>query len=406
MDQVMEQLDAFWAVVLQVWHTGVFGAPLGRYLLAVVIMIGFLMIRHLFSVVVIGFIKRLTKKTTTDIDDRILETLEGPLKFVPVVLGVFLALQALPLEEGYRTYGEETLNALIYFVFFWAAYNLVEPVGHVIRRVNQFLTGAIMDWLIRGMKVFVVLLGAAAILENFGIPVAPIIGGLGLFGVAVALGAQDMFKNLIAGVTIIAERRFRKGDWIKVEGIVEGIVEEIGFRSTHVRRFDKAPVYVPNAELSFNPLTNFSRMTFRRIYWIIGVTYDTNIEQLRQIREGLEAYILESDDFVSPEEASTFVRIDKFNDSSIDIMVYCFTRTTVWGEWLQCKERLAYQAIEVVEGAGSSFAFPSQSLYVETFPDDAPEVFVPPKAEDASAKAPAASKTAARKGGSDGPKAS
>ena len=169
-----------------------------------------------------------------------------------------------------------------------------------------------------------------------------------------------------------------KGDWIKVDGIVEGTVEKIGFRSTLVRRFDKAPVHVPNTNLSDSAVTNFSRMTHRRIYWKLGVEYKTTVDQLRLIRDQIEAFVLGSDDFAHPPEVSTFVRIDAFNDSSIDIMLYCFTRTTNWGEWLEIKEDLAYRIKDIVEGAGTGFAFPSQSIYVEALPADRPEMFVLP----------------------------
>jgi len=223
------------------------------------------------------------------------------------------------------------------------------------------------------------------VLEIWGIQVGPILAGLGLFGVAVALGAQDLFKNLIAGILIIAERRFNKGDWIRVDGVVEGTVEQIGFRSTMVRRFDKAPVYVPNTDLSENAVTNFTAMTHRRIYWHIGVEYSTTLDQLKAIRDQIEAYIFNEAEFANPEDVSTFVRIDRFSNSSIDIMLYCFTNTTNWGEWLEIKERLAYKVKQIVEGTGTGFAFPSQSLYVQAVPGEAPEVFVPPSAKPNSA---------------------
>jgi MscS family membrane protein len=235
-----------------------------------------------------------------------------------------------------------------------------------------------VEWLLKSIRVAFLFIGAGTILEIWGIKILPLLAGLGLFGVAVALGAQDLFKNLISGLLIIAERRFSPGDWIAVEGVVEGTVETIGFRSTLVRRFDKAPVFVPNANLSDNVVTNFSAMTHRRIYWTIGVLYSTRVEQLRRIRDGIERYILDSDDFAHPPEVPAFVRIDRFGDSSIDIMVYCFTRTTVWGEWLEIKEDLACRIKEIVEEAGSGFALPSRSLYLESIPAGAPEPFVPP----------------------------
>ncbi|MBL4601876.1 MAG: mechanosensitive ion channel family protein, partial [Emcibacteraceae bacterium] len=200
---------------------------------------------------------------------------------------------------------------------------------------------------------------------------------LGLFGVAVALGAQDLFKNLISGLFIIGERRFHPGDWVKVDGIVEGTVEDIGFRTTTIIQFDKAPVYVPNSKLSDNATINFSRMSHRRIYWKIGLVYDTSIEQLKAIREQIEHYIMNNNDFAHPPEVATFVRIDSFNDSSIDLMLYCFTKTTDWGEWLEIKEQFALTIKDIVAKNGSAFAFPSQSIYIEnTSSQNIPENFL------------------------------
>ena len=129
-----------------------------------------------------------------------------------------------------------------------------------------------------------------------------------LFGVAVALGAQDLFKNLISGILIIAEKRFNTGDFIKVEGTVEGIVETIGFRSTVVRRLDSAPVFVPNAQLSDTAVTNCPSRRHRRINWTIGLEYRTSVDQLRSIRDGIESYITKNDAFVKPPENILFVQ--------------------------------------------------------------------------------------------------
>jgi MscS family membrane protein len=120
-------------------------------------------------------------------------------------------------------------------------------------------------------------------------------------------------------------------------------------------------------------------MTHRRIYWKVGVVYSTTIDQLRIIRDGITEFITSSDDFESPENVSTFVHVDTFSDSSIDIMVYCFTKTTNWGEWLEIKEKLAFSIKEIVEDkAGTSFAFPSTSIYLEKMPEESPETFFPP----------------------------
>lgn len=374
----MEKLKQFYLLVQDVWKNGLFGIDIGHFIVAVLIFFAFILLRRLFARFIIGRIKAVTKRTKTVIDDDILEALEKPVQFIPVVLGVFFAAEYLPIYGGIEIITNKFVRSLIVFVIFWGLVNLLKPMSFLLRRLEKIFTSSMVDWLLKAIKVTFIFIGAATILEIWGIKIGPILAGLGLFGVAVALGAQDLFKNLISGILVIAEKRFNIGDWIRVDGIVEGTVESIGFRSTLVRRFDKAPVFVPNSKLSDHAVINFSSMTHRRIYWKIGVEYRTTVEQLRQIRDSIEQYILESEYFAKPPKIPMFVRIDRFSDSSIDIMVYCFTKTTEWGKWLEIKETLAYRIKEIVEEAGSAFAFPSQSLYVETLPTEVAEIFVPP----------------------------
>ena len=379
-----EHLQEFWSLVEDIWTRGFLGIQVNRLLIACGIILAFLILRHLFTMIVMNRLYRWAEGTKSTLDDEAVEALAPPVRFIPVVIGIFIAVGYLSLDGKLGDIADNILRSLVVFELFWLLHAAIGPFSFVFGKLERIFTRPMVEWLVRAIRIGVAFIGGAIILELWGIEVGPILAGAGLLGVAVALGAQDLFKNLIAGILVIAEKRFQPGDWVRVDGVVEGTVETIGFRSTRVRRFDKAPVYVPNAKLSDNAVTNFSDMTHRRIFWMIGVEYRSTVEQLRQIRDGIEAYVLESDDFASPEEVSTFVRIDSFNDSSIDIMLYCFTKTTDWGEWLAIKEKLAYQIMDVVHGAEAGFAFPSQSLYVEALPDDRPETFVPP--EDGGSK--------------------
>ena len=132
---------------------------------------------------------------------------------------------------------------------------------------------------------------------------------------------------------------------------------------------------VPNAKLSDTAVVNFASMSHRRIFWRIGVEYKTRGDQLRQIRDRIEAYILGNENFAKPPEVPTFVRIDRFSESSIDIMLYCFTKTTEWGKWLEIKEQLAFAIMEIFEEANAAFAFPSQSVYLENLSNGEPDIF-------------------------------
>ncbi|MAI61340.1 MAG: mechanosensitive ion channel protein MscS [Micavibrio sp. TMED27] len=366
-----ENLNLLWEQTKEVWNHGLLGIDIGSIIIAVLIFAGFLLIRGLFSKYVLYKLHQLTKKSETDLDDKIVDALIPPVKFIPIILGIFFASQYLKLDETADIFFSRIMRSLIAFTIFWAIHRAAEPLSTGVKKLERILTPTMVQWLFKFVKVIVIFIGAAVILEIWGIAIGPLLAGLGLFGAAVALGAQDLFKNLIGGLTIIAEKRFHPGEWIKVDGVVEGTVEDIGFRSTKVIRFDKAPVHVPNSNLSDAVITNFSRMTHRRIYWKIGVIYGTNVEQLKTICEGIYDYIIKNEHFAKPPEVSTFVNVDSFNDSSIDIMIYCFTKTTVWGEWLQIKEDFACAIKQIVEGAGSEFAFPSQSLYIEDVSDSA-----------------------------------
>ncbi|MCP3942859.1 MAG: mechanosensitive ion channel [Desulfobacteraceae bacterium] len=374
----MEKLNQFWYVATNIWKDGLYGIDIGRIIIAILIFSIFLILRQLFTRFIIKRIIALSTKTKTDIDEITLKALEKPLGFTPVVLGLFFAFDYLQLGETFKAITDNIIRTLIVFILFWSLIKIVDILSDTMRSLEKFLTASMVDWLIKMIKASFIFIGIATALQIWGIQVGPILAGLGLFGVAVALGAQDLFKNLISGILIIGENRFSRGDWIKVDGVVEGTVETIGFRSTLVRRFDKAPVYVPNSSLSDNSVTNFSAMTHRRIRWCLGVKYNTTIDQLRQIRDNIEQYLLSSNQFAKPPEVPMFVRIDNFSDSAINIMVYCFTKTTIWGDWLAIKEALAYEIKKIIENAGSEFAFPSRSLYVEAHPDETAEIFIPP----------------------------
>ena len=135
----------------------------------------------------------------------------------------------------------DTINrTLITILIFWVIHQIIEPISYILSGLDKLLTRELIGWIIKSLKILIFILGLAAVLELWGIKIGPIIAGLGLFGVAVALGAQDLFKNLISGILVLVEKRFKIGDWIAVDGIIEGTVEKIGFRSTTIRKFDKS----------------------------------------------------------------------------------------------------------------------------------------------------------------------
>ena len=289
--------------------------------------------------------------------------MEGPARFLPIVLGVFFASYYMSFSEETRSFVDNINRTLITVLIFWIIHQIIEPVSYILSGLDKLLTRELVGWIIKSLKILIFILGAAAVLELWGIKIGPIIAGLGLFGVAVALGAQDLFKNLISGILVLVEKRFKIGDWILVEGIIEGIVEKIGFRSTVIRKFDKSLAIIPNFQFAENAVINVSQTTNWLISWFITLQYDTTVDQLKTIRNQIEEHINQNEDFDT--SIGVAVRVDKFSDSSIDMYVRCFSKTNEWEEWLSVKEKLALEIKQIVEKNGASFAFPSQSIYVE-----------------------------------------
>ena len=373
----MESFNSFNNLFLDVWNNGVFGINATDIIVSLIIFLLFYLLRRLIARFILNRLSRIVTRTTTQIDDAVIEVLDGPLKFFPVVIGFFIASTYLDLSDQNQNFLDLLNRSLITIFIFWLLHQLIIPFSFIIKNFESKISKPLVDWTLKGLKILVIVLGAVAILELWGIRVGPVIAGLGLFGVAVALGAQDLFKNLISGIMILMEKRFTVGDVILVSGEVEGVVEQIGFRSTLVRRFDSTPVMVPNYKFAEQSVTNYTRRHHRRIRWLVGLEYRTNIDQLRNIRKEINNLIEKDKEFAKNDNAGFYVRIDSFSDSSIDMLVQAFTVTNDWGKFLEIKENLAVKIIEIVEKNNAAFAFPSQSLYFENLPNDKPEIFNP-----------------------------
>ena len=348
---------------LSVWDKGILGIDIFEILIGLGIFLVFLIFRGLISKLIIKKLELIAKRTTNKLDDTFVKAMVGPARFLPIVLGFFIASYYMSFSEDTRNFVDNINRTLITILIFWIIHQIIEPISYILSGLGKILTRELIGWIIKSLKILIFILGTAAVLELWGIKIGPIIAGLGLFGVAVALGAQDLFKNLISGILVLVEKRFKIGDWILVEGIIEGIVEKIGFRSTVIRKFDKSIAIIPNFQFAENAVINISQTTNWIISWTINLQYDSTIDQLKTIRNEIEDYIKANEDYKP--DLGYAVRVDSFAESSIDMYIRCFTKTDDWDEWLAVKERLAITIKQIVEKNGASFAFPSQSIYVE-----------------------------------------
>jgi len=359
----MDVFKNFINLFLEVWNEGILGIDIFQILIGLGIFLIFLLFRGLIGKIIIRRLEKIAKKTSNKLDDTFVEAMKGPAQFFPIVIGFFIASNYLEFSSESQQFVDNLNRSLITILIFWLLHQFIQPVSYLLGGLEKVLTRELIGWIIRALKILIIILGAAAVLDLWGIKIGPIIAGLGLLGVAVALGAQDLFKNLISGILVLVEKRFKIGDWIVVENIIEGIVERIGFRSTVVRKFDKSLAIIPNFQFAENAVINVSATTNWIISWIITLQYNTTVEQLKKIRDEIEKYITTHKDYKTG--LGYAVRVDKFSDSSIDMYIRCFTVTDDWDEWLKVKERLAIEIKQIVEKNNASFAFPSQSIYVE-----------------------------------------
>jgi len=237
-----------------VFSKGVLGVGLMDLAFIILASIFAIIVRSLFAKIVIKRIKAIIVKTGNNIDDALYDALIPPLKLVPIVLVFLFITLFTQIDSTLGIYLQKINNTLSTVFIFWLIHQSLIPLSSLFKSLEKVFSKGQVQWLTTSIKYLVVFLGIVAVLEVWGIKIGPVIAGLGLFGVAVALGAQDLFKNLISGIMILLEKRFEIGDIIDVTGHTEGTVEHIGFRSTVIRKFDSTPISIPNHILQKFPL--------------------------------------------------------------------------------------------------------------------------------------------------------
>ena len=339
----------------------------GRFIVACLIVLAGFAVKAILRFMLCRVLGLLLLKKISYEQERAFRAITMPLSFAPVVAGVYFALDLFAVPGNLLPYTRALIKSLIAFNATWLVYAFAEPVALAFKKRDRDNTRAVViTWCARVAKFLVAFIGASVIVEHWGVKITAVIASLGVVAIGVGLGAQDMFRNIISGIAIISENRFNVGDIVKTEGgTIEGIVENIGFRSTLIRKFDKSPMYVPNNTLADAAVINFSSRLYRRVEWTVRLEYRTSARQLRYIRQAVEDYMLANPEFVKPPEALMQVRIDKFGESSIDLLIYCFTNTNVWVDFLRIKEDLLLKIKEVVEESGARFALPASSVYIE-----------------------------------------
>ena len=231
------------------------------------------------------------------------------------------------------------------------------------------------------LRVATTVIGVLFVMSNLDVNIASLIAGVGLLGLAVALAAQDTVKNFMGGLTIFADKPFQIGDWIVI-GDVEGTVEEVGLRSTRVRTFHNSVVTVPNYTFTDNEVDNMGARSWRRYSTTLGLSYSTTPEQMQAFVEGLRALIranpgMRKDYYI--------VEFKEFGAFSLDVMLYCFIAARDWNEEMRTRHVVNLDIIRLAQRLRVEFAFPTQTLHVDSAPGQPFQAPTPPPPDQLSA---------------------
>ncbi len=321
-----------------------------------------LFIRRYLIHPLLRFLKALTEKTTFTLDTKLLAAIETPLKLFVPLIGAYVALISHPAIPDDHVVLHHSLRTAIILLFFHVLYNLSSTTGVLTQRLVSQLDDTLRQLLSQVLHMIIVALAFTMIAKEWGYDINGFIAGLGLGSLAIALAAKDTVANVFGGAVILMDKPFRVGDWVQLPQ-AEGIVEEITFRSTKIRTFERAIVSVPNAVLANESITNWSRMEKRRVKFTLGVTYATSREQLEDCVGRIKAHLAAEP---AIEQTSIVVGFDAYGANSLDILIQYFTLPTAADQHLAIKHAVNLALLDILTAAGVSAAFPSSSVYFET----------------------------------------
>lgn len=287
---------------------------------------------------------------------------------IVVLLSLFIRVLQLPIEIwAWIVVVFRTLKPLLITIIF---YKLADVVAAYFTKLATKTESTLDDQLVplmrKTLKAFVIIVGTLFILrDGLNLDIIPFLTGLSIGGVAIALAAQDTIKNFFGSVMIFIDKPFQVGDWI-TSGEIDGTVEEVGFRSTRIRTFRNSLMYVPNGKIADAILDNHGLRQYRRFYTTLTITYDTPPELVNEFVKGLREIVLAHPD---TRKDMFHVYFNNLSSFSQDIMFYIFFEVPTWGEELRARHEILVQIVKLANSIGVRFAFPTQTLHMESFPE-------------------------------------
>jgi MscS family membrane protein len=355
----------------------VFGIRLWQYIALFVVLLVGLVIRKVIQLIVKNRVRDLVEKLGQRWATRLVEVFASPGATLAMALLLRLSYPVLGLPVDAVLVLQVAVRLMVAVSVVWASYRLVDVAADRMAERAANTDSKLDDQLVplvrKTLKLFVVIAGVLFVLQNLNVNVGALLAGLGIGGVAVALAAKDTIANFFGSIMIFADRPFQIGDAVTV-GDVEGVVEEVGFRSTRIRTFSNSLVTVPNAKFMEANIDNRGRRIYRRTNTTLNLTYDTTPEQMQAFVEGIRA-IIAANPYTRKDLYE--VHMSGFGAHSLDVMLYFFLRTDTWSEELQQRHNVYLEIMRLAGELKVEFAFPTQTVHVASTAAPGVERLVP-----------------------------
>lgn len=371
-----KELYHFFELLLSKWFTlpsevvnffsyEIIGNSLSRWIFSIVTFAIFFVLRKQITRLIQNILNKISNSIQSTVSTPFFNTIHKPLRWIILLVGFNISISALTFNKEIDAFLIGFSNSIKIFLIAWILFLVVDFLYSgsrvFLKKSHNQSFYNFMNLSKKFVKIIIAVVSIIFFLDLWGYNVNGLIASLGLVGMAVALAAQDTTKNIFGALMIFADTPFKVGDWIQTPQ-AEGTIEEIGMRSTKVRTFEDSLVSVPNGVVANTPITNWSAMTKRRIKMTLGLTYSTTPEQMKNILKEMRELLQNDPDI---DQKTIFVNFTEYSSSSLDIFCYFFTKTTVWGEYLAVREKINLEFMRIVQNNGASFAFPSQSIYIE-----------------------------------------
>lgn len=330
-------------------------------LISILIIVAAIVLVKLISLLSKKVLKPLTDRTKNHLDDIIFYSLEPPIKFAIILLGIWIAIHRLVYPDSFVKVVDNIYRILIVLDITWVFARLFGGLLQVYWGHRDGQNNKMLPIIKRTMLVVVWIIGLVMALSNVGVNISALLGTLGIGGIAFALAAQDTVKNVFGAFTLLTDKPFNIGDTIRFDNF-EGTVVDIGIRSTRIMNYDKRIITFPNYKITDSSIINISSEPMRRVVLNLGLTYDTTAEKMKEALELLKA-IPKRVENVSSNPADVVAVFTEYSDSALVIMYIYFIEKQ--GDILGVTSNMNMEILDTFNKAGLDFAFPTRTVYIQ-----------------------------------------